>query len=359
MSFRRALGVSRPELALPSVPGFWLRLTGGLCLLLAVSGIGLVSGAAEIPRFEVGQILLSHLPGVGLDPTWPESWDRIVWEIRLPRVVLAGLVGATLAYAGATYQGIFRNPLADPYLIGAAAGAGLGATVAFMLPLRFSLSALSPVPFFAFLGALAAVALSYGLAKTGTRVPSTTLILAGVAISSLASAGMSFLFMLTDDNLRTIFAWIMGGLNASTWAQVWLLAPYTGLMAVVVLAHGRILNVLQLSEEQAQQLGVDVERVKLVLIAAASLATAAAVSVSGLIGFVGLVVPHVVRLLWGPDYRQLLPLVVVGGAIFLILADLVARTAISPGELPVGVVTAFAGAPFFLFLLRRSRRMVR
>ncbi|HEY8491422.1 MAG TPA: iron chelate uptake ABC transporter family permease subunit [Dehalococcoidia bacterium] len=357
---RRTLGDAAAEggagLSLPSPSGLWLRLGGTLALLLLVSGVGLSLGSADIPPGVVARILLSHVPGLPVEQTWPDGWDRIVWDIRLPRVLLAGLVGGTLAYAGAAYQGVFRNPLADPYLIGVAAGAGLGATIAFLLPLDFAFYALSPVPALAFAGGLLAVALSYGLARTGTVVPTATLVLAGVAVSSLATAGMSFLFMLAGDDLRTIFAWIMGGMNGAGWRQVGLLVPYSALAAAVVLVHGRVLNVLQLNEEEARQLGVNVERTKLLLIAAASLATAAAVSVSGLIGFVGLVVPHAVRLLWGPDYRRLVPLSMVAGAVFLITADLVARTAVSPAELPVGVVTAFSGAPFFLFLLRRRSR---
>lgn len=343
------------DLARPLARPLWGRVAVGGSVLLGVFGLGLTLGAAEIPLKDVVRILVARAPGITIEQTWSMSWERIVWDIRLPRVILAGLVGATLAFAGATYQGVLRNPLADPYLIGVAAGAGLGATLAFLLPFRFSFYAISSVTMFAFLGAITAVTVAYRLAKVGTKVPTTTLILAGVAISSLTSAAMLFLFMLAGDNLRTVFSWIMGSLNTSTWGQVHLLVPYTTLMALIVLAHGRVLNVLQLNEEQAQQLGVNVERVKWILITSASLATAAAVSVSGLIGFVGLVVPHMVRLLWGPDYRTLLPLSMLYGAAFLVLADLIARTIISPGEMPVGVVTAFCGAPFFLFLLRRTQ----
>lgn len=334
---------------------FWRRVALGVGVLLAAMGLGLSTGAAEIPLTDLVRILVSRVPRVATEQSWPLQWERIVWDIRLPRVLLAGLVGATLAFAGATYQGVLRNPLADPYLIGVAAGAGLGATLAFLLPVQFSFYALSPVPIFAFLGAMTAVTTAYRLAKIGTRVPTTTLILAGVAISSLASAAMLFLFMLAGDNLRAIFSWIMGSLNASTWGKVHLLVPYTVVMALVVLVHGRLLNVLQVNEEQAQQLGVNVERVKIILVASASIGTAAAVSVSGLIGFVGLMVPHMVRMVWGADYRTVLPLSLLYGAAFLIVADLVARTVISPGEMPVGVVTAFCGAPFFLVLLRRAR----
>jgi iron complex transport system permease protein len=343
------------DVALPAGRPMLWRVGGGVGILALACGAALVSGAASIPVSDTFRIVLAAIPGVNVDVTWPASSERIIWDIRMPRIALAGLVGATLAYAGATYQGVLRNPLADPYLIGVAAGAGLGATIAFLLPFRMDLLGLSSVPLFAFLGAAVAVSLAYRLARIGTRVPSTTLILAGVAISSLASAAMMFLFMIAGDDMRTIFSWIMGSLNVASWSRVWLLLPYTVIMAVVVLAHARILNVLQLDEEQARHLGINVERVKLTLIATASLATAAAVSVSGLIGFVGLIVPHMMRLIWGPDHRLLLPLAMIYGAAFLIVADLIARTVISPGEMPVGVVTAFFGAPFFLFLLRRAQ----
>jgi iron complex transport system permease protein len=357
---RRIAAGSQPsapaiETILSPARPFWWRAGGGVVLLFIVIAGGLLTGAASIPAGDAIRILVAQIPGVSVNETWPSSWERIVIDIRLPRVILAGLVGSTLAFAGATYQGVLRNPLADPYLIGVASGAGLGATIGFLLPDRVSLFGLGPVTALAFFGAIAAVSIAYRLAKIGTRVPTTTLILAGVAISALASAAMLFLFMLAEDNLRTIFSWIMGSLNGATWGRFWMLLPYSVLMAAVVLIHGRTLNVMQLDEEQAHHLGVNVERVKLTLIGAASLATAAAVSVSGLIGFVGLVVPHMMRLLWGPDYRGLLPLAMIYGAAFLITADLIARTVISPGEMPVGVVTAFFGAPFFLYLLRRAQ----
>jgi iron complex transport system permease protein len=360
LSSQETISKSPPNLsdsvsALPASRPLWPRVAGGVCLLTLVCGVALVRGAANIPAADILRILVARVPGISAEANWPANWERIIWDIRLPRIALAGLVGATLAYSGATYQGVLRNPLADPYLIGVAAGAGLGATIGFMLPVRLDLYGLNSVPVFAFVGALTAVTVAYRLAKFGTRVPATTLILAGVAISSLASAAMMFLFMMAGDNLRTIFSWIMGSLNVATWSKVWLLLPYTILMGAVVLAHARVLNVMQLDEEQAQHLGINVERVKVILIGAASLATAAAVSVSGLIGFVGLIVPHMMRLLWGPDYRPLLPLTMIYGATFLIVADLIARTVISPGEMPVGVVTAFFGAPFFLLLLRRAR----
>ena len=334
---------------------------GPLLLALAVvvltAGFALLWGAADIPPATVGRILLHRL-GLPIEGSWPASWDAIIWEVRLPRVLLAGLVGATLAYAGATYQGVFRNPLAEPYFLGVASGAGLGATIVMISPLAFSLGPLSPVPAAAFAGAVIAMTATYLLARTGPAVSTATLILAGVAIGSIATAAISYLMLTNSDRALPLLSWLLGGFSSASWPRVWLLLPYSIIAIFVLLPFGRTLNVLQLNEEQARQLGVNVEAAKLTLLVVASLATAAAVAVSGIIGFVGLVVPHVTRLLWGPDYRRLLPLSAVLGASFLILADVVARTAAAPQEIPVGIITALIGAPFFLYLLRRQRRSV-
>ena len=336
----------------------WRRLGIGIGVVLTIAILAATQGSVGIPVQQVVRIALSHLPGVEISQTWPQSWDTILWQIRFPRVALAGLVGAALAMSGAVYQGLFRNPLADPYLIGVAAGAGLGATLVLLSPLPLSWGAFSLVPLAAFTTAMLAVVLAYSLARMGGMVPTTTLILAGVAIASLASAGTALLLMTSDEDVRPVLAWLLGSFASASWKQVPLLLPYLLPSLLVALAYGRILNVIQLDEEQARQLGINVERVKLVLVAAASLATAAAVSVSGLIGFVGLIAPHVVRLLWGHDHRSLVPMAMVIGAGFLILADLVARAALRPTELPVGIVTAFVGAPFFLYLLRQRKRDV-
>lgn len=359
--FGSAAGVEPlPEVALSALLGraLWPRLALGLGGLLGVALLAAAIGPANIPADATARIILSRLPGVSLADSLPQSWQDIVWEVRLPRVVMAGLVGATLALSGATYQAVFRNPLADPYLIGVAAGAGLGATAVIVSPLDYTVGGVSLVPLAAFGGALIAVTLAYALARVGRTVPTVTLILAGVAISSIATSAMSFLMITHSHRLLSTLTWLLGGFNLSEWGKLWWLLPYVLPAAAIILLYGRILNVLQLDEEQAQQLGVNVERVKLLLLGAASLAAAAAVSVSGLIGFVGLIIPHAVRLLWGPDYRQLLPMSMILGAAFLILADLLARTVNSPSEIPVGIITAFCGAPFFLYLLRMRQRAV-
>jgi iron complex transport system permease protein len=343
--------------ALPGARSLRLPLALALLAVLAAVLVGVSQGSAGIPFTTVVRILASKVLGLG-SVTWPKTWEEIVWQIRLPRVLLAGLVGATLAFSGAAYQGVLRNPLADPYLIGVAAGAGLGATIVLVSPVPYAFGTLSLLPPAAFVGAALAVSISYGLARSGGVAPSVTLILAGVAVSAAATAAMSFLIMANHERAVTVLSWLLGGFNTATWQKVGMVLPYSLVGGAVVLASSRLLNVLQLDEEEAQQLGVPVERVKLLVIVAASLATAAAVSVSGIIGFVGLIVPHTVRLLWGFDYRRLVPLSMAAGAVFLILADLAARSVLSPSEVPVGVVTALCGAPFFLWLLRRHRRAV-
>jgi iron complex transport system permease protein len=343
--------------ALPGVRPLRVSLLLALAAVLAAVLVGASQGSVDIPFTTVVRILASKVLGLG-SVTWPKTWEEIVWQIRLPRVILAGLVGATLAFSGAAYQGILRNPLADPYLIGVAAGAGLGATIVLVSPAPYAFGTLSLLPPAAFVGALLAVSISYGLARSGGVVPNVTLILAGVAISAAATSAMSFLIMANHERVATVLSWLLGGFNTATWQKVGIVLPYSLVGGAAVLASARFLNVLQLDEEEAQQLGVPVERVKLLVIVTASLATAAAVSVSGLIGFVGLIVPHTVRLLWGFDYRRLVPMSMAAGAVFLILADLAARSVLSPSEVPVGVVTALCGAPFFLWLLRRHRRAV-
>jgi len=308
-----------------------------------------------MPPIAVFELLTAKLPLVDVTPDWPETWDTILWKLRLPRVVLAAIVGSALAVAGATYQGLFRNPLADPSLIGATSGAGLGATVILVTGVPTYFLGVSMLPVAAFAGAITAVAAAYLVARRAEGLPLTTLILAGVAIGSLATAVTSLLMIRSDPDLRPVLSWLLGGFISSQWKHSLLMLPYLIPSVLVILSYGRILNVFQLDDDQARQLGVNVERAKVLLISTATLATAAAVSFSGLIGFVGLVAPHVVRLVWGPDYRFLVPMAAILGAGFLILADLAARTVVSPTELPVGVVTAFCGAPFLLYLLRRRK----
>lgn len=329
-------------------------LVAAVCLLLAAL-LALAVGKAPIPPAQVAELFLARF-GLAA-PDAPANAEAILFQIRLPRIVLAGIVGGALAVAGAAYQGVFRNPLADPYLLGVASGAGLGAVLAFILPVPRHLLAVGAVQAFAFLGGIAAVAAVYLLGRVGGSVPTTALILAGVAVSAAATAATAYLMYVRGDQLLVIYSWILGGFNVAGWQEVRLVAPVVLLCAVVMAAGGRVMNTLQFGEEQAESLGVPVARAMLILIVAATLATAAAVSAAGLIGFVGLVVPHATRLVFGHDYRQLVPTAALLGAAFLILADAGARALPGPSEIPVGVVTAAIGAPFFLLILRRQKRI--
>ncbi len=349
------------RISLPRLLGWRGRVLSILVLsgiLLVVIYVATSIGTANIPFSTTFQVLLSRLPWFSREINWPANVETIVLDIRLPRVILGGVVGAALTVAGATYQGIFRNPLADPYIIGVAQGAALGATVGFLLPFVGQVAGFSLIPVLAFLGALLTVTVVYLLARVGKTLPVTTLILAGVALGAFSASITSYLMIRSEGKLHGIISWLLGGLSLSNWGQVAVVAPYVVVGIFVICLFGRALNVMQLDDEQAQQLGIEVEKVKLVLLVAASLITAAAVSVSGTIGFVGIIVPHAVRLVWGADYRFLLPLSTICGAIFLILADTLSRTVLMPTEVPVGVVTAFLGAPFFLYLLRREKKAV-
>lgn len=312
--------------------------------------VGVLAGPVRLPVGGVLLELVDLVPGLDVDSGLPETQRTILLELRLPRVVLALLVGGMLGLAGGSYQGVFRNPLADPYLLGIAAGAGLGATMAFV-----TTGSATWVPVAAFVGALVAVAASAliaGSIRGGSRGP--TLILAGVAMASFLTAIQTWLQQRNAETLRQVYAWILGRLTTVGWDEVLVLAPYAVVAAVVLIVHGRLLDVMAFGDDEARSLGVDVGRVRWIVLTAASLATAAAVAVSGLIGFVGIIVPHLVRLLVGTSYRAILPLSLLGGGAFLVLADLVARTAAAPSEIPIGVVTAFVGAPFFLLVLYRQ-----
>ncbi|HEX6499401.1 MAG TPA: iron ABC transporter permease [Micromonosporaceae bacterium] len=337
-------------------PG-WLAL--GVLAVLVATVAGLAVGPVRLNPLGVLLELLDQIPGVHLASGLSEREAAIVTELRLPRVCLGLLVGATLAVSGGCYQGVFRNPLADPYLLGAAAGAGLGATVAIVSGAHSGSAGQVLFPAAAFAGALAAVALTYlvGTAGGGSRRGPAALILAGVAVTSFFTAAQTYLQQRHADTLREVYSWILGRLSTSGWGDVLLLTPYALVTMLVVIALRRRLDVLALGDDEAATLGVNPRRLRYTLVVAASLGTAAAVAVSGLIGFVGLIVPHTVRLLFGSSYRVVLPLSVLFGAAFLTLADLVARTAASPAEIPIGVVTAFVGAPFFIVVLRTSKRM--
>ena len=327
-------------------------------ILAAALVLSVAVGSVLITPDTLLRMLAARLPGIALPQTWSASFEVIVFDVRLPHTALVLLTGAALGSSGAAYQGLFRNPLADPYLIGVASGAGLGAVFALTTRWPSTMLGYYAVPIAAFAGSLGTVLLVYALARTGKALPMATLILAGVAISAFASALTSFLMLRSEDELRRAIAWLLGGSPVAGWPPVLAVLPYLAVGLAGLVLSGHTLNVLQFGEEQAAQLGLPVERAKNVIIITASLTTAAAVAFSGIIGFIGLVVPHVMRLVWGEDYRRLIPLSAIGGASALLFSDLLARVLLAPQALPVGIVTALFGVPFFLWILRRARRQV-
>jgi iron complex transport system permease protein len=324
-------------------------MLGALAFLLVSILIGVSVGA--LPLSPTGVLsTLANRAGLPVESSLTRLQGTVLMELRLPRVLLAAVVGALLSISGAAYQGVFRNPLADPYLLGAAAGAGLGATLAIVFLPRNGVT----VPVAAFIGALVGVGMAYfvGSAAGGGSVSSATLLLAGVAVASFLAAVQTLLLQSHSDTLREVYSWIFGQLGAAQWPQLQLILPYAIVSVVALLVLARGLDVLSVGDDEAASLGVRPARVRLVVLFAASLATAAAVAVAGLIAFVGLVVPHIVRRLAGGSYRTIMPVSLLVGGGFLVLADTLARTILAPAELPIGVLTAFVGAPFFAALLR-------
>ncbi len=330
----------------------WFALAGALLFVAMI--VGTMIGPAGPTWWRIPLEFANRLPFIHVNSGVSKADWNIVWLIRTPRVVLAAIVGSMLSVSGASYQGVFRNPLVDPYLLGVAAGAGLGATLVF----AFQRGAtehwiIDPLPLAAFIGALVAVLVTYVVGTAfGTTQSSTTLILAGVAVTSLATSIQAFILQRNTDVVRQVYSWILGRLSSATWGDVRLILPYVVLSTGVLLMHRRLLDVLRVGDDEASALGTNVRRVRLIVVLAATLGTSAVVAVSGLIGFVGIIVPHAVRLIAGASYRKVLPLSVLLGAAFLVFADIPSRVLANPAETPIGVVTAFFGAPFFLFLLR-------
>jgi len=318
-----------------------------LLLLLLALLLSLAIGSVFIPSTDVWRALFGS--------TTNEIYRTILWDIRLPRTLLIALVGAALAGSGAAYQGLFRNPLADPFLIGVASGAGLGAILAMSVNWPYTTLGLLAVPLAAFITSLLTVYLVYSFAHVGGTVPTTNLILAGVAVSSFATSLTSFLVLRSTGEVRRAIGWLLGGVSLVGWDATLVLIPYLAIGLTTLVLSGYALNLLQFGDDQALQMGLNVRQAKFIIIVAASLVTAAAVSFAGIIGFVGLIVPHVVRIWWGVDYRRLIPLSIIGGASVLLFADVLSRVVLAPQELPVGIVTALAGAPFFLWVLRRAK----
>jgi iron complex transport system permease protein len=325
--------------------------------LIAAALVSALVGAAGLNPLATAAAIADKIPFIHL-PSSLSTLDRaILFQIRLPRVVLGALVGGLLALAGAGYQGVFRNPLVDSGLLGASAGAGLGATLAIVY---LGAAGPSAVPAAAFVGSLAGVAAAYLTGTAASRHTSlsngvATLLLAGIAVGSFLTAVQTFVLQRASQDVGAVYSWLLGSLSGATWQQVTSILPYAAVSTVVVLLHGRHLDVLAVGDEEARALGMHPAVIRGIVVAACSLAAASAVAVSGLIGFVGIVVPHVARRLAGPSYRSVLPLSLLIGAGFLVLADTLARTVLSPAELPIGVVTALVGAPAFIWVLRGTR----
>jgi len=336
-----------------------------LAVLLIVFGIVFVLslnlGYAPIPFSHILTILAKQVPIldnlVGSSNILPKH-EVIIVQIRLPRVICGALVGAALAAAGVTYQGIFRNPMADPYVIGASTGASLGAALVIVLGVGVSLLGVNSLQILAFVGSLITVLLVYNISRVGSRVPVTTLLLTGIAVSLFQNAIVTFLKVIAEESLlHGLVFWIIGSLAPTeSWDKVFAILPFILIGTAVAYLYSRDLNILALGEDQAQHLGVEIEKVKTILLVSGALMTAAAVSISGLIGFVGLIIPHLTRVLVGPDHRVLLPTSAIVGASFLMICDALSRVVMGSGEAPVGVITALSGAPFFIYLLRRKRK---
>ncbi|MEY4129918.1 MAG: hypothetical protein RLZZ31_42 [Actinomycetota bacterium] len=336
---------------------FALWVAASVFVFLSVIVFGAMFGPAGPAWWRVPTELVNRLPIVSAHSGMSSLDWNIVWEIRMPRVVLAALVGGMLSLSGASLQGVFRNPLVDPYLLGVAAGAGLGATLVFTINRSGTSSwPIDPLPLAAFAGGLLAVVATYFLSTGGSNERSgVKLVLAGVAITSLVTAVQAFVLQRNSDVVRQVYSWILGRLSTANWSDVRLVLPYVVLSAAVLLLHARLLDVMRIGDDEASALGTNVARVRITVIVASTIGTAAVVAVSGLIGFVGIIVPHVIRLVTGASYRRLLPLSFFIGGAFLILCDIPGRILDNPAETPIGVVTAFLGAPFFLLLLRTRK----
>lgn len=337
---------------------FWpLMLLCAVALLLFLMLFSLTLGPAQISIMESFLLIISAIPGAGslIDVNqFPSIHQVIIVDIRMPRVILAALVGSALAAVGTTFQGLFKNPMADPYIIGVSSGAALGAAIAIVLGAE-SMISFWALPAAAFLGALLSTWLVYNIARVGGRVPVYTLLLSGVALSAFASALMSFVMILNASEMRQIVFWMLGSFSGKGWSHVTVAFPFILLGILGLWVFARDLNAMLFGEDTAQNLGIDTERLKKLLLIIAALTVAAAVAVSGTIGFVGLIIPHIVRLLVGPDHRILLPASVLAGASFMVATDTLARIALAPTEIPVGIITAFFGGPFFIYLLRRKK----
>lgn len=330
----------------------------GIALLVLTLLICLGIGSVALPVKDITLIVLHRLPWIGdsITPSWNPSFEQIVMKVRLPRILLGMLVGAALAVAGSGFQGVLRNPLADPFTLGVSSGSAVGASILIFFGLQYSFMGGWTLPAVAFVTGTLTLWMVIALARESGKIPTNSLILSGVVMQSFLGAIVSFLSAMSNRTINEIIYWTMGSLSLRGWSYTAILLPYFLVGFLIVWSQARSLNLLSLGERQAAHMGMNVDRVKLVILLVSTLLTAAAVSVAGIIGFVGLVIPHVIRLITGPDYRLIVPLSAIGGGIFMVWADTLARTVLAPTEIPLGVVTAFVGAPFFAYLLHRSKK---
>ncbi|MCP8310818.1 MAG: iron chelate uptake ABC transporter family permease subunit [Candidatus Methylarchaceae archaeon HK01M] len=331
-----------------------------LALILTIT-FAVTIGPKQIPPMDAWKIIVKNIPflgnlvgdvSTGVDYSVNQS---IVLQIRLPRIIAASMVGVALAVSGVVLQGLLRNPMADPYVIGISAGAALGASIVIGFGIGFSFLGIDAIQLMALLGGLITVFVVYNIARIGPRIPMLTVLLAGIAITSFLSAIISFIMITLGESLHALVFWLFGSFTLSSWDNVVVAMPFIIIGLIVIVIFSRQLNIMLLGEDEAQQLGVDIEKLKKIMLVVASLITAVAVSISGIIGFIGLIIPHIARILVGPDHRILVPSSALAGAIILVLCDTAARTIMDPVELPVGVFTAFFGVPFFLYLLRKKK----
>ncbi|MEM4576075.1 MAG: iron chelate uptake ABC transporter family permease subunit [Candidatus Nezhaarchaeales archaeon] len=333
----------------------WKLYMTSLGVLLLTTFFSICIGSSLIPFEETLKVFFKWLlPSMNVDPLY----EQIIWTIRLPRVLMGCMVGAALSLAGALLQGIFRNPMADPYVIGVSSGAALGASIAIVLGFGFTIFGSAAISSMAFIFAMTSLIIVYSLSRVGGKVPVMTLLLSGIAVGILFSAITSFLSLFVGEKLANVYFWLLGNLSKSEWNHVVVSAPVLISCSVVAMLYARDLNLMSMGEDTAISLGIDVENTKLVLITISSLMTSIAVSFTGMIAFVGLMVPHIVRLIVGPDHRVLLPCSTLFGALFLIVCDDMARAfaLITSTQIPVGIITALAGGPFFIYLLRRRKK---
>lgn len=338
------------------------RLAGygaaGLILLAVTLLFCIGIGSVYVPAGDIAAILLHRIPGLSrlITPDWTTAAEQIVVQVRLPRVLLGMLVGASLAVAGAGFQGVLRNPLADPFTLGVSSGSAIGAAVLIFFGWQFSLLGIFTLPMVAFVTGAVTLWIVIWLARENGKLPIESLVLSGVVMQSFLGAVVSFLTAMSKKTINEIYYWTMGSLSLRGWSYTAILLPYLLIGALFLWSRAKHLNLLTLGERQASHSGMAVERTKLAVLLVATLMTAAAVSVSGVIGFAGLVVPHMIRLITGPDYRLIIPLSALGGGIFMMWSDLAARSLLAPTEIPLGIVTAFVGAPFFGYLLYRKKK---